>query len=81
MPKYRIAWPEGDERELIDDAVINKTLTKEFPIDSLPKSRQAIIDAGGLIAYTRSRLTTPPPENFATRWQRTIGNLTARTLL
>lgn len=47
---------EGDEIELADTAVINKTSGKTFPIEPLPKARQAIIDAGGLIAYTRKRL-------------------------
>lgn len=47
---------EGDELDLSDNAVINKTIGESFPIMPLPKSRQAIIDAGGLIPYTRSRL-------------------------
>jgi len=47
---------EGDELDLSDSAVINRTTGKSFPIMPLPKSRQAIIDAGGLIPYTRSRL-------------------------
>jgi 3-isopropylmalate/(R)-2-methylmalate dehydratase small subunit len=47
---------EGDELELTDTAVIDKTSGKSFPIEPLPKARQAIIDAGGLIAYTRKRL-------------------------
>jgi 3-isopropylmalate/(R)-2-methylmalate dehydratase small subunit len=47
---------EGDEIELTDTAVIDKTSGKSFPIEPLPKARQAIIDAGGLIAYTRKRL-------------------------
>lgn len=47
---------EGDELEFSDSAVLNKTTGKTFPIMPLPKSRQAIIDAGGLIPYTRSRL-------------------------
>jgi len=47
---------EGDEIEITDDKVINKTKSKEFGIIPHPKSRQEIIDAGGLIAYTRQRL-------------------------
>jgi 3-isopropylmalate/(R)-2-methylmalate dehydratase small subunit len=47
---------EGDEIEITDDKVINKTKNKEFGIIPHPKSRQEIIDAGGLIAYTRKRL-------------------------
>ncbi len=47
----------GDELELGDRAVVNTTTGESFPIVALPKARQAIIDAGGLIAYTRARLT------------------------
>ncbi len=47
---------EGDELELLSDKVVNKTSGKEFAIKPLPKARQAIVDAGGLIAYTRARL-------------------------
>jgi 3-isopropylmalate/(R)-2-methylmalate dehydratase small subunit len=72
---------EGDELEITDDAVINKTLTKEFSVLPLQKSRQAIIDAGGLIPYTRTRLIEGSSQDFATRWQRTIGNLTARVFI
>lgn len=47
---------EGDELEILSDKVINKTTGREFDIVPLPKVRQAIIDAGGLIPYTRKRL-------------------------
>ena len=47
---------EGDELEILPDKIINKTSGKEFKVEALPKARQAIIDAGGLIAYTRQRL-------------------------
>lgn len=47
---------EGDEIEIKGDEVINKTKGKNFKIIPLPKSRQAIIDAGGLIPYTKKRL-------------------------
>ncbi|MCX8061484.1 MAG: 3-isopropylmalate dehydratase [Anaerolineales bacterium] len=47
---------EGDELELTDTEVINHSKGKRFPIVPLPATRQAIIDAGGLIAYTRKRL-------------------------
>ena len=46
----------GDELELHDTTVNNLTTGASFPIDPLPPARQAIIDAGGLIAYTRSRV-------------------------
>ena len=47
---------EGDELEIGPDQVVNKTTGKKFAVTPLPKARQAIIDAGGLIAYTRKRV-------------------------
>jgi 3-isopropylmalate/(R)-2-methylmalate dehydratase small subunit len=47
---------EGDELEITTAEVINKTSGKRFPVIPLPKARQAIVEAGGLIAYTRKRL-------------------------
>lgn len=47
---------EGDELEVAEDGVVNKTSGKRFSIVALPKARQAIIDAGGLIAYTRKKV-------------------------
>lgn len=47
---------EGDEVEITGDKVINHTRGKSFAIMPLPKARQAIIDAGGLIPYTRQRI-------------------------
>ena len=47
---------EGDELDITRDAVINKTSGKSFPVTPLPQARQAIIDAGGLIPYTRRLL-------------------------
>lgn len=46
----------GDELEVTDDKVFNKTSGRSFEVIPLPKARQAIIDAGGLISYTRQRL-------------------------
>ncbi len=46
----------GDDLEITADAVRNVTSGKDFPSVPLPAARQAIIDAGGLIAYTRKRL-------------------------
>ena len=48
---------EGDEVQITESEVVNVTTGKRFQIVPLPKARQAIIDAGGLIAYTRKRLT------------------------
>jgi 3-isopropylmalate/(R)-2-methylmalate dehydratase small subunit len=47
---------EGDEIEIAGDEVVNKTTGRTFATVPLPKARQAIIDAGGLIAYTRKRV-------------------------
>lgn len=46
----------GDELEFRSDRVLNRRTGKSFPTVPLPASRQAIIDAGGLIPYTRRRL-------------------------
>ncbi len=46
----------GDELEVAADEVVDKTSGKRFAVVPLPKARQAIIDAGGLIAYTRKRV-------------------------
>lgn len=47
---------EGDELTISTTQVINHSSEKSFEIVALPKARQAIIDAGGLIPYTRQRL-------------------------
>lgn len=47
---------EGDEIEIEGRILINKTIGKEFDIIPHAGARQAIIDAGGLIALTRKRL-------------------------
>ena len=47
---------EGDDLQITATHVVNKTSGKQFGIVPLPKARQDIIDAGGLIAYTRKRL-------------------------
>jgi 3-isopropylmalate/(R)-2-methylmalate dehydratase small subunit len=49
---------EGDELEISSQTVENRTSGRQFAIEKLPSSRQAIIDAGGLIAYTRQHLVT-----------------------
>ena len=51
---------EGDELELSDHTLKNLTTGRSFPVVPLPRARQAIIDAGGLIAYTRKRLVETP---------------------
>jgi 3-isopropylmalate/(R)-2-methylmalate dehydratase small subunit len=47
---------EGDELEINNHVLLNKTSGKSFRLEPMPTSRQAIINAGGLIAYTRQRL-------------------------
>lgn len=47
---------ENDELEVMPEAIFNRTSGKRFPIVPIPRSRQAIIDAGGLVPYTRKRL-------------------------
>ena len=46
----------GDEIEIEGTKLVNKTSGKTYNIEPLPKARQAIIDAGGLIPYTKKRL-------------------------
>ncbi len=46
----------GDELEIGRDAVVNRTTGRSFPVEPLPKARQAILDAGGLIPYVRRRM-------------------------
>jgi len=47
---------EGDDLEIQGGVLVNHTTGKAFPVIPLPPARQQIIDAGGLIAYTRARL-------------------------
>lgn len=44
---------EGDELEVKAEMLVNKTTGRSFEIVPLPKLRKAIMDSGGLIAYTR----------------------------
>ncbi len=47
---------EGDELEISSDELTNTTTGAKFRVEPLPKARRAIIDAGGLISYTRQRV-------------------------
>ena len=47
---------QGDELEIKGETLINHTSNKRFKVMPLPKERQAIIDAGGLINFTRKKL-------------------------
>jgi 3-isopropylmalate/(R)-2-methylmalate dehydratase small subunit len=55
-----ITAAEGDELVIEEHRVFNTTSGAVFPIEQLPRARQAIVDAGGLIAYTRKRLIDRP---------------------
>ena len=55
----------GDELEVIDRNVLNKSSGKSFDIVPLPAARQAIIDAGGLIPFTRQRLLGQTQTNIS----------------
>jgi 3-isopropylmalate/(R)-2-methylmalate dehydratase small subunit len=50
----------GDELELATGKVLNRTSGREFATEPLPPARQAIVDAGGLIPYTRKKLLELP---------------------
>ena len=47
---------EGDELEITATQVLNCTTGKVFEQVQLPASRKGIMDAGGLIPYTRAKL-------------------------
>jgi 3-isopropylmalate/(R)-2-methylmalate dehydratase small subunit len=47
---------EGDALKVAGDQVFNIATNKSYALQPLPAARRAIIDAGGLIPYTRSRL-------------------------
>jgi 3-isopropylmalate/(R)-2-methylmalate dehydratase small subunit len=47
---------EGDELEVSATDVLNRTSGRAFVVRPLPAARQAILDAGGLVEYTRRRL-------------------------
>ena len=47
---------EGDELEITADQVLNRTTGRAFDQVQLPASRKGIMDAGGLIPYTRAKL-------------------------
>lgn len=55
-----IAAAEGDELLIEADRVVNATSGAAYPIEQLPRARQAIVEAGGLIAYTKKRMLETP---------------------
>lgn len=46
----------GDVLEITEGSVINKTRNRLFAVNPLPASRLVVVEAGGLIAYTRRRV-------------------------
>ena len=48
---------EGDELVFEEGQVLDLTSNRAFEVEPLPKARQAILDAGGLVPYTRARLS------------------------
>ncbi len=58
---------EGDELAFEDVRVLDLTSKRAFEIEPLPKARQAIIDAGGLVPYTRARLVATQGAHGAPR--------------
>jgi 3-isopropylmalate/(R)-2-methylmalate dehydratase small subunit len=51
-----IETDEGDDLEISADKLINKTNGLTFNVIPLPKTSQAVIEAGGLIPFTRQRI-------------------------
>jgi 3-isopropylmalate/(R)-2-methylmalate dehydratase small subunit len=47
---------EGDTLEIHDNEIINVTRATTHTIVPLPEARRAIVEAGGLIPYTRKKL-------------------------
>jgi 3-isopropylmalate/(R)-2-methylmalate dehydratase small subunit len=47
---------EDDELEITSGSVVNTATGNKYPIVPMPAARQAIVNAGGLIPYTRKRL-------------------------
>ena len=51
-----IAANEGDELEFSGNQVVNQTTRRLFTHVEMPPARKGIMDAGGLIPFTRGRL-------------------------
>jgi len=47
---------EGQELEIGEETLVNTSTGERFKLDQLPQARRAIMEAGGLIPYTRARL-------------------------
>ena len=51
-----IAAVEGNELEIGADEVTNRSSGRSFAVVPLPQARAAIVEAGGLVPYTRQRI-------------------------
>jgi 3-isopropylmalate/(R)-2-methylmalate dehydratase small subunit len=47
---------EGDELVIEAEQVANRTSGRSFAVAPLPRARAAIVEAGGLVPYTRQRI-------------------------
>jgi 3-isopropylmalate/(R)-2-methylmalate dehydratase small subunit len=47
---------EGDELEIAAELVTNRTSGRSFAVVPLPQARAAIVEAGGLVPYSRKRV-------------------------
>jgi 3-isopropylmalate/(R)-2-methylmalate dehydratase small subunit len=56
IPCPGIEADEGDELEIAANTVWNRSTGKSYAAEPLAPARQAILNAGGLIEYTRQRL-------------------------
>ena len=52
---------EGDELEIHAGEVLNRTTGQTFAVEPLPAARAEIVEAGGLVAYTRRRIKQHAP--------------------
>jgi 3-isopropylmalate/(R)-2-methylmalate dehydratase small subunit len=52
----------GDALEISAESILNKRTGKRFSVLPLPAARQAIMQAGGLIPFTRQRLLERHPQ-------------------
>lgn len=47
---------EGDELEISESKILNRSSGKSFDFIQLPEARKAIVEAGGLIPYARKKM-------------------------
>lgn len=52
----QIEAESGHEIWISPEGVVNRTLNETFEVNPMPASRKAIVEAGGLIPYTRQRV-------------------------